>query len=97
MQANGDGRAFTGRAADCDGSPVLLDDFLDAGEAQSGSRALSGEKGLEDLVDDFCRDGDSIILNKNLNLEPSSGTMLGDLDMKMAAGRHGFARIPEDA
>ena len=40
--------------------------------------------------------GTPSFLNENLNLEPSSGPMLCDLDMEMAAGRHGLARVPED-
>ena len=96
-ETNGDSGAFTDGTADRNGSPVFLNDFFDAGETQPDSGTLGGEKWLEDLVDDFSRDGNPVVLNENLNFEPSSGAMLGDLDMEMATGRHGLARVPEDA
>lgn len=96
-KANGNRGAFTRGTADCNGSPVFLDDFLHTGETQAGPRALGGEKGLEDFVDDFSRDGNPIVLDEDLNLEPSSGAVLGDLDVEMAARRHSLAGVPEDA
>ena len=96
-KTNSDSGPFTDGTADGDRSAVFFDDFLDAGETQPDTRALRGEEGLKDFVDEFVGDRNTVVLNKNLNFQSATGTMLRDLDMKMAAGRHCFGGVPENA
>lgn len=96
-ETNGHGGALAGRTADGDRSTMFFDDLFHGGKPKTGSRPFCGEEGLEDLVDNFCRDGSSVVLDEDLDFDASSGAMLCHLDVEMAAGGHRLAGVLEDA
>ena len=95
-EADGDGGAFAWRAADGDGAAMFFDDLLDGGEPQTDAGLLRGEKRFKDLVDDFCRDWNSIVLDEDVIFHAAPSAVLGDLNMKMPARVHRFARVLEN-
>ena len=84
-QADRDGGAFTRRAADGDGATMFFDDLLHAGKPQADSGPFRGEKWFKHLVDEIGWDGDSVILDDDLDIQTFSRSVLRHLDMEMAA------------
>ena len=76
---------------------VFFDNLLDGGKSQTDARAFGGEKWFEDFVDDFGRNWRTVILDQDLDFESTTGTMLCDLDMEMAARSHRLTSVLEDA
>src|SRR5512144_2059374 len=95
-ETDGDGGSFTGRAPDGNRAAVFFDDLLDRGKTETNSGPLRGEKRLEYLIDDFRRNRSSIVLDQDLIFHAASRTMLGDLNVEMPAGAHGFTCVPEN-
>src|SRR5262245_196255 len=75
---------------------MFFDDLLDRGETQTDPGPLRGEKRLKNLIDDFCGNRSSIILDEDMILHASPRPMLGDLNVEMPAGAHRFTRVPEN-
>jgi len=92
-EADGGGGAFAGRAADGDGAAMFFDDLLDRSETETDAGALRGEKRLKDLVNDFCGNRNSVILDEDVIFHTAPGPMLGDLNMEMPAGVHRFTCV----
>src|ERR1043165_5599811 len=95
-EADGDGGAFAGRAADGNRTAMFFDDLFDRGKTETNPSSLRGEKRLEDLIDDFCWNRSPVVLDENLIFHAAPCTVLGDLNVEMPAGAHRFTCVPEN-
>ena len=95
-ETDGDGGTFAGRAPDGNRAAMFFDDLLDRGKTETNPGSLCGEKRLEDLIDDFCRNRSPVVLDEDLIFHASPRAVLGDLNMEMPAGAHCFTGVPEN-
>lgn len=96
-ELDGDGGSLIGGAADGDGSAVLLDDLFDGGKPQADTGSFGGEERFEHLVHEVGRNRRAVVLDEDLHVHSLPRSVLGDLDVKVAARRHGLTGVSEDA